>query len=332
MSDVDHDDGFDEAFKGFGEDPAPATPPQDPVTPPATPGAAAEPPKADDPTPPAEEPKKDDQPPAEPPKKEGEEDTPPAADAPKKEEGAEPPKAPETPPAPEEPKPLTEESVKSIIQNIRTEERATTKELETTTNEVLEAYYPEGLTNVLVDQNTGKELKTPQDVVDATGGEMPLEQAAQWLMNEQYKLDTKINAIKDDAQKIAETTINFKRDGIAAVQKYEPLFKWQPQLQEKVFKLLMNQVTADEKKGVILKAPDVLDLYDTYLEPYQKAYEFSQGQPATNPTPPAGGTPPAPATPGADDRLDESGDGGASPVDDPTDFAQQVTKELAKGI
>lgn len=318
----DIDDGFDKAFEGFGEEGTP------PVTPPA------EPPKDDpvqedggkDDTEP-KEPKKDDKPAPEEPKKD--EATPPAADEKKEEEGAKPPTPPETPPAPEEPKPLTRDDVTSIINNIRTEERASSKEIETTTNEVLEAYYPEGLSNTLVDQSTGKELKTPQDVVEASGNQMSIEEATQWLMNEQYKLDQDIARIKNDAKKVAETTINFKRDSMTALQKYEPLFKWQPHLQKKAFDLLMMQVKADKEKGVILQAPDVLDLYDTYLEPYQKAFEYANNQPATNPTPPA--TPP-PATPSADDRLDENGDGGASPVDDPNDFAQQVNKELAKGI
>lgn len=320
MSDIDHEDEFDKAFEGFGEDPAPVTPP------------AADPPQDDpvqedggkDDTEP-KEPKQDDQPP----KKEGQEDTPPTGDAPKKEEEPKQTPAPETPPAPEEPKPLTRDDVTSIIQNIRTEERTSAQEVDNTTKEVLEAYYPEGLSNVLVDQNTGKELRTPQDVIDATGGQMSMEDATQWLMNEQYKLDTEISRIKGDAQKIAEQTISFKRDSVAALEKYEPLFKWQPHLQKKTFDLLMRQVKADTEKGVILSAPDVLDLYDTYLEPYQKAYEFSQGQPATNPNPPA----PEPPKPGADDRLDENGDGGATTtVDDPNDFGQQVTKELAKEL
>lgn len=318
MSDMDHNDEFDKAFQEALQ--------VEEVTP------APEPPKKDEePTPEPkkseEEPKKDDQPPAEPPKKEGEEGAAPTVDAPKKEEDGKKPEAPETPPTPEEPKPLTEDSVKSIIQNIRTEERTSAKELETTTNDVLEAYYPEGLSNTLVDQTTGKELKTPQDVAEITGWDM--EKSAQWLMNEQFKLDQEVTRIKNDAQKVAETTINFKRDSVAALQKYEPLFKTYPQLQEKAFKLLMNQVKADNEKGVILQAPDVMDLYDTYLEPYQKAYEYSQGQPATNPNPPA----PEPPKPGADDRLDEGGDGGATTdVDDPNDFPQQVKKELAKGI
>lgn len=327
MSDIDHEDDFDKAFKGFGEDEAPATPPvNDPATPPAAPGTAAEPPKADPPKP-AEEPKKDEQPPApETPKKE--EPTVPTGDEKPKEEDPKPAPAPETPPTPEESKPLTEDFVKDIISNIRAEERESGKELETTTKEVLEAYYPDGLSNTLVDQNTGKELKTPQDVIDATNGEMSIENASQWLMNEQYKLDQEVNRIKTDATKIAENTINFKRDSIAAITKYEPLFKAYPTLQKKVFDKLMQQVKADTEKGVILSAPDVLDHYDFYLEPYQKAFEFANNQPATNPTPPANPAP-EPPKPGAEDRLDEGGDGGATPPDDPNDFAQQVKKELA---
>lgn len=317
MSDIDHEDEFDKAFAGFGEDPKPATPPADP--PKEDPAPTPEPKKSE------EEPKPNEQPPAEPKKEEG---AAPTGDAPKTEEGAQPPKAPETPPAPEAPQPLTRDDVTSIISNIRTEERTTAKELETTTNEVLEAYYPDGLSNVLVDQTTGKELRTPQDVVEVTNGQMTTEQAAQWLMNEQYKLDQEVGRIRNDAQKVAETTINFKRDSVAALQKYEPLFKWQPTLQAKVWDQLKKQVKADVEKGVILSAPDVMEHYDFYLEPYQKAFEFANGQPATNPNPPA----PEPPKPGADDRMDEGGDGGASTdVDDPNDFAQQVKKELAKG-
>jgi hypothetical protein len=301
---ADAEDDFDKAFAGFGEEPKqPESPgeepkkPEEPVTPPAAP-------------------------------KEGEADADKNKPGDKPEDTGKPADGATPPAAPEEPKPLTEEGVRSIIQDIQTNERTSTKQLQETTNEVLEAYYPDGLSNVLIDQSTGKELKTPQDVVDASNGEMDIEQATQWLMNEQYKLDTQVNSIKDDAQKIAEQTINFKRDSMAALQKYEPLFKWQPALQRKVWDNLKKQVNSDVDKGVILSAPDVMDFYDFYLEPYQKAFEFSQNKPATNPTPPA----PEPPKPGTDDRLDEGGDGGGgSDSDDPNDFAQQTRKELAKG-
>ena len=271
---------------------------------------------------------KDDTEPKDPKKEEPPKETPPApTDDKKPEEGAKPPETPETPP--ETPQPLTKDDVTSIIRDIQTNERTTGKELETTTKEVLDAYYPDGLSNTLVDEKSGKELRTPADVVEASGGTMSTEEAAQWLLNEQFKLDQQVAQIKNQAKEIAETIVNFKRDSMLVLQKYEPLFKWQPSLQKKAFDLMMKQVKIDEKRGVILQAPDVMDLYDTYLEPYQQAYVFANNQSPTNPTPP---TTPPPPKPTAEDRMDISGDGGPAPVDDPNDFAQQVTKELAKGM
>lgn len=319
---ADATDEFDKAFENFGEEPKQPEAPKVEEQPAAPAPAAPEAPK--------EEPKPNEQP-AEEPKKE--EAPAPTGDAPKKEEEPKPAEAPATPPAPETPEapqPLTKDDVTSIIKGLQFEERNSGKILEDTKKDVLDAFYPEGLSNDLIDQSTGKVLKTPADVVAASGGQMNMEEAAQWLMNEQYKLDKEVDNIKNQAEKIAETTINFKRDSIAALEKYDPLFKAYPHLQTKAFKLLMQQVKADNEKGVILQAPDVMDLYDTYLEPYQQAFEFATKQPATNPAPvPA--TPAAP-TPGVEDRLDDNGDGGASPVDDPNDFAQQVSKELSKGF
>lgn len=327
MPDDIQDDGFgkelETAFNG-GEEIV-----ENPVTPavddankpnPATPPAPAK----------VEEPKKDDpENPADPNKKDEEPETPPANPEKPTEENPEAPKNPETPPVEDTPKPLTEEGVLRILNQARTEERNSTQELRNTYDDVLNAYYPEGLSTTL-ETPDGKKLQTPQDVVDASNGEMTIEQATQWLMNEQYKLEQNVQNIQRQAAKIADTTVNFRRDSLAVLEKYEPLFKAYPQLQTKAFNLLMKQVRADESKGVILEAPDVFELYDTYLEPYQQAYEFSTQQPATNPVTPAA---PAPATPGINDRLDEGGDGGANTVvDDPNDFAQQVTKELAKGI
>jgi hypothetical protein len=317
MPDIDED--FDKAFEGFGEEGTP------PVTPPS------DPPKDDpvqedggkDDTEP-KEPKKDDKPADEAPKDEAAD---PAKDEKKEEGQPKPATPPETPPAQEEPKPLTEDSIRNIIRDIRTEERTSSQALDNAVQDVMEAYYPDGLSNVLVDQNTGKQLKTPQDVVDATNGQMTTEEAAQWLMNEQFKLDQEIAKIKSDARSIAETTLKFKQDGITVLERYDPLFKAYPALQGKVWEQYKKLVKADEAKGVILSAPDMLEFYDTMLEPYRMAYEHSQKQSATAPTAPQ--TPPV--QPGADDRLDEGGDGGISPVDDPNDFAQQVTKELAKG-
>ncbi len=313
MSDTEDNDNFDEAFKGFGEDTPPVvvTPPTDPATPPVV----EEPKPADETKPPEETP------PA------------PAADEKKPEDGVEPPKTPETPPvveAPETPpQALTKDDVLSVVSDLLNTERTSSKELDTTAKEVMDAYYPEGLSNTLVDEKSGKELRTPADVVAASGDTMSTEEAAQWLMNEQYKLDSQVAKIKEDARGIAETTVNFRRDSMTVLQKYEPLFKAYPAVQQKVFDKLMEQVKVDKDKGVVLSAPDVMGHYDFYLEPYQKAYEFSTQQSATNPTAP---TTPEPPKPTAEDRMDETGDGGSTAPNDPNDFAQQVNKELAREL
>lgn len=239
-----------------------------------------------------------------------------------------------TPTNPEEntPAPLTKEDLRTIINDVRTEERDSVKELDVATQDIIEAYHPQGLSNVLVDDKTGREIKTPQDVVEivqANGGQMSLENAAQWLINEQHRVDSDVAAIRSSARKVAETTLNFKRDAVAAVRKYEPLFKEYPHLQTKAFDLMMKQVKADPAKNAILEAPDVIELYDTYLEPYQQAFEFAQQKPATNPTP-APAAPAEPPKPTLDDRMDITGDGGSSAPKDPNDFAGAVVDELNK--
>lgn len=319
----DTEDDFTKAFDGFGEDPTTVTPP---ATPPADPAKDDE----------GDKPKEDedadkDKPTGDKPDgatESGEKESTPSDSNKPADSEEKPGDGKETQPtAPETPQPLTKDDVQEVVSNLLNTERNSSKELETTANEVLEAYYPDGLSNVLIDEKSGKELRTPADVVEASGGEMSTDEATQWLLNEQFKLDKQVDNIKSQAKDIAETTMNFKRDSVAAVAKYEPLFKAYPHLQQKVFDKLKKQIKVDEKKGVILSSPDVMEHYDDYLEPYQQAFEFGKGKPATNPPPKE-----EPPKPTAEDRMDEGGDGGQAPVDDPTDFSQQVKKELAKGI
>lgn len=262
----------------------------------------------------------------------------------KEDEPAKPTEEPKTPEAPEKPEekpaedvkpaepsqPLTKDDVRTVISDLRHEERTSVREIEDTTKDVLEKYYPKGLSNVLIDEASGKELKTPQDVVDASGDSMSIEEASQWLMNEQYKLDKQVTEIKDQARGIAETTLKFENDGKAILERYDPLFKAYPQIQKKAFDSYMKLVERDDEKGVILKAPDMQEYYDTLLEPYRLAFEHSKQQSATQPI--EEDKKPEPPKPSAEDRMDESGDGGISEVDDPNNFSQQVKKELAKGI
>lgn len=334
-------DEFAKAFEGFGEDPAekPEEKSEEKEVPEEKPTETPEEKPADKETPeaaekpeekPKEEPEADpkEEKPEEKPAEEKPADDPEGTKKPEEKPGEEKesPKVPED----ETPKSLTKDDVKEVISDLLSSERATGKEVEEAEKDVLEAYYPEGLSNVLVDKETGKELKTPQDVVDLTNGEMTTEQASQWLMNEQFKLDKQIDGIKENAREIAATTLKFKKDTEVVVDKYDPLFKWKPELQDKVWKQYKKLIKADEEKGVILSAPDMQEFYDLVLDPYRLAFEQSEGAPATNPEKPE--EKPEPPKPTAEDRMDISGDGGPGEVNNPEDFAQQVGKELAKGL
>lgn len=221
------------------------------------------------------------------------------------------PKAQDKPPvekgepaAQEQPKPLTAEEVRQIMSDVRDQERNSGKALEEAEKEVLAAYYPQGLSNTLVDESTGREIKSPQDVVDLSGGTMTTEQATQWLMNEQYKLDKQVADIKSSARELAEVNSNFKQGATRVIEKYKPIFDKYPQLQGKVYKNYMKTVKLDAEKDLILSAPDIEDYYADVMEPYVMAFGF-QPTPAAAPT---AAIPVSKQT--AADRMDVGGDVG----------------------
>jgi len=225
----------------------------------------------------------------------------------------------------EKPAFLTKDDLKSVMSELRTEQTTSARELDSMTQDVLDAYYPNGLSNVFIDEQTGKEIKTPQDVVDLSGDTMSIEEASKWLMNEQYKLDKQVSDIKNNAKDIAETTLRFKKDSVDVIQRYTPLFNAYPGVQQEVYDLYIRQVKLDAGKGIVTEAPDMGDFYDSFLRPYKLAFEKSTQTPATEEPPKE--EPPKVTT---DDRLDVSGDGGDSEVDDPNDFVSQVKKEFSR--
>lgn len=255
------------------------------------------------------------------------------------------PQKPETPGAPSEPrqeeaapaKPLTAEDVSRLLSEERAREHDEAKSLDQMEKDVLAAYYPQGLSNVLLDEKSGREIRTPQDVVELSNGTMSTEEAAQWLMNEQYKLDAKIAEIKGSARELAEVNNNFRSGATRVLDQYKPIFDKYPALQQKVYSNYMKQVKVDDKKDLVLSAPDIEDYYRDFMEPYVMAFGFSQQQvAAAAPAPPAG-APAAPAAPGAPaipdaprqtaaDRMDVSGDGGVSDEADPSDPNDSLSK------
>lgn len=245
------------------------------------------------------------------------------------------PAAPATPPAePAKPetKPLTAEEVRQIIAERDDQTRSAAKAVDEEEQQILRTYYPQGLSNVLVDEKSGREIRTPQDVVELSGGEMTVEEAAQWLMNEQTKLDRSIADIKQSARELAETNYNFKEGATRVMTKYAPIFDKYPALQRKIYDGYMKQVKMDNEKDLILSAPDIEDYYATVMEPYVMAFNYSQ-KGATAPAAPAAPSAGQPKIPEskqtAADRLDITGDGGSGGGDnapDPNDPEANLNK------
>lgn len=230
------------------------------------------------------------------------------------------------------PAPITKEDVKDIIQNIRSEERDSSKELDSLTDEVMSTYYPEGLSNVLVDERTGKELRTPNDVIEAFGGDMSVEEAQKWLLNEQYKLDRSIVEIKDQARELAQVNSNFRSGIKRVIDKYENVFKAYPEVQQRVYEGYMAQVKMHEQnKDIVLSAPDIEDFYSLVMQPYELAYAHAQSQSLAQQAPQAQ-TPTIPDAPKPSyrDRLDEGGDAGSNVGDKAVDMndAQEALDDL----
>lgn len=213
-------------------------------------------------------------------------------------------------------KPLTADEVRTILADIDTQKRDNDKALADAEQDVIKAYYPDGLPTVLIDEGTGKELRSAQDVVDAAaaqGNEMTIDQAAQWLMKEQATFDKNMADIKQSAKDLAETNYNFKQGIIKVTTDYKDIFEKYPALQAKVYNNYMKAVKIDEKKDLVLTAPDIEDYYRDFMEPYVMAFGYQpKAAPTAAPAPVA--TPAAPAIPEskqtAADRMDIGGDAG----------------------
>lgn len=239
----------------------------------------------------------------------------------------------EQPQEPVEPKPLTEDNLRSIISELRQEEHDSTKQFDDVYKDIQSRYYPDGISRVLTDTVTGREIRTAQDVIELSGNpDLTIEEAERWRLVAQAKLDSQVAEIEATTRNIAEQTIALDRGAQRVQEKYGELFKAYPALERKITAQYLKTVKIDKDTSAILSAPnDIVEYYDFALEPYQLAFEASKSGNGGGTTPPVAPPviPPIATPPNKDDRLDEHGDGGASDDDDdPNDFEAQLRKEF----
>lgn len=226
---------------------------------------------------------------------------------------------------------ITKEDLRSFLSDIRSEEQAATKQYDVVYSDIESRYYPNGISRVMVDAETGKPLRTAQDVMDlANNPDLTIEQAEQWRIQKQSEWDAQVRDIESGIRKIAEQTISLERGTRAVMERYESLFKTYPALETKVMGMYQKYLKSDKNTNTILEAPDIEEFFDFHLEPYRLAFEAG-GQAAGSPAPsPAAPQAPEPPKPSRNDRMDEFGDGGGESADDadPDDFEAQLKKEF----
>ena len=184
---------------------------------------------------------------------------------------------PEAPEVPEEKPSLSSEDIKKALREVEAEKASYTDEVKSTTKEVLESFYPEGIDRQLRDKD-GDPIKSIEDVMERidprTGENFTEERAASWLLEEQQKLNKQVEELEASAERVAEVNINLKKDAERVVEKYADVLKNNPKVAEKARALYENTLRKDPKTGITLEAPlDLIEFYDTFLEPYILAAE-----------------------------------------------------------
>lgn len=232
-----------------------------------------------------------------------------ASDAPEKDSGdaeeagepdAEPEKPAEDTPIEEKPA-LNRDDIKAALKEVEQEKTSYADEIQTTTKDVLDTFYPQGIDRQLRDKD-GDPIKSIEDVMDRvnprTGENFTEEEAGRWLLQEQQALNKQIEELETSAQRVAEVNVNLKNDANRVVDKYGDILTKYPSLADKAKALYERTLRRDAKTGVTLEAPiDLLDFYDTFLEPYVTGVVQSPPPP-----PPAEEPPKPPKDP--NDRAD----------------------------
>lgn len=171
--------------------------------------------------------------------------------------------------------PLSKDSIKEALRELNAEDKARTSELGTLKNEVIEALYPEGLDRQLRDSDgdpiTGIEDLTKL-VNPATNEYFTDEEAGQWLLSNQQKLNRDIENIEKYAAEVADTHIAL-RDGTERVKEvYGEFLEKNPDIADELMSAYDATLVKDEKSKLIIKAPvDVVTFYSVALKGHMAA-------------------------------------------------------------
>ena len=178
-------------------------------------------------------------------------------------------------PADDEPeeKPATREEIKAALRELDQEKQTASDTRSQLKNEVLETLYPEGIDRQLRDAD-GDPITGIEDLTKLinpkTNDYFTDEEAAQWLLGAQQKLNQDIEQMENYAYEVADTNLTLKEGTDYIQEKMGDVLAAFPEVADQLLEAYTATLVKDPKTGVIIKAPvDVVKFYSVALKPYQ---------------------------------------------------------------
>lgn len=172
---------------------------------------------------------------------------------------------------------VPKEAIKEALRELNVETTEASTKRDALKQEVIEKLFPEGIDTQLRDSDgdpiTGiedlKKLENPK-----TGELFTDEEAAQWLLSAQQKLNKDREEIENYAVQVAETYLEVQQ-GAERVQKvYGEILEKDPELADRLVAAYDRTLIKDPKTNIILKAPlDVVEFYEVALSAHVKQLE-----------------------------------------------------------
>jgi len=168
----------------------------------------------------------------------------------------------------------TKDDIKEALREMEQEKELSAENRNELRSEVIKEMFPDGIDKKLYD-SAGDEIKGIDDVTKLinpkTGDYFTDEEAAQWLMDSNKKLNDDVAQLEAYADEIVDTNISLKDGADRVAELYGDVLEQFPEVADKLLDAYSRTLQKDEKTGIITKAPvDVVEFYAMALAPYKE--------------------------------------------------------------
>lgn len=174
------------------------------------------------------------------------------------------------------------DAIKEALKELELESRRDNEVKSQLKDAVLERLYPEGIDRQLRDSD-GDPIRGIDDLMQLenpkTGGLFTEDEAGQWLLSAQQKLNTEVEKMESYAERVVEVDANL-RDGANRVEQvYGEILTKHPEVADRIQEQYSKTMVRDPNSGLIIDMPvDIVEFYATALSGYSEAEQLRQQQ------------------------------------------------------